>query len=404
VSETPPSRSAGESSIDEKGTSRSRVTSNRSLLIIILVVTLVYRATNNMLQTSVPLFAKYALGLNDFSVSVVVAISNVAALLGLVYFGFTRVRLRRTILFALVVVSCSIPLLLVIHDAASLTLLYSFIMFSTSAVLALLTTAVVVIALPGGSEKNILLYMATLSLGLVVGPILQGFLLAVSNQNLTYSMVLFVPPMLAGTALFYLVRLNDTEEVGEKFRIRVVRNSKYWVGVLANESYSFPYTAIIVFGGIFARSEVGASYAEVEILLTVLFVTSLGARLFLLRMRRWKYPLMISSLIFSGLGLLVIYFSSSMAVALMGFVLLGYSHGISYPVATSYIATAVAGEDLAAANMMSQLIDGTVLLGATPIIGAVAEAFSLRTSFLFSLLPTLAIGSAFILLSKRRNT
>jgi len=377
--------------------------SERTKLAIVLLITLFYRATSNMLQTSVPLYAKYVLHESDFIVSVIVAFAQVAVIVSLLYLGYSSIGVGKSIFVSLLFTSLCIPLFIVTQNVLSLTLVNFFVNFWIGTLMPLLLTTVVLISSPRASDRNLAIFSATLSFGLVLSPIYQGALLAVTNNDLVSSMLFFAPLMAAATALFILLMRSEAslKAVRGKFEVIFVRNSLYWMGILAYESFNFPFIAILTFGGIFSKRNFGASYSTIEVIFTAFFLTSLLVRLLLVRLSAMNEPVMLLSFAVMAVALPLAAFSSNLSEFALSIILLGYAHAAAYPVATRYIAKAVQSEGLFAAYTVASIIDAGVYLLATPILGLAAQFLGLSDMFLMNEVPVFAIGIAYILIMRR---
>jgi DHA1 family multidrug resistance protein-like MFS transporter len=377
--------------------------SGRTKLVIVLLITLSYRATSNMLQTSVPLYAKYVLHESDFIVSMIVAIAQVAVIASLLYLGYSHIGVGKSIFASLLFTSLCIPLFIITQNVLSLTVVTLFANFWIGTLMPLLLTTVVLISSPGSIDRNLAIFSATLSFSLVLSPIYQGALLAATNNDLVSSMLFFAPLMAAATALFILLMRSGTslKAVRGKFELVFVRSSLYWMGILAYESFNFPFIAILTFGGIFAKRNFGASYSTIEAIFTAFFLTSLLVRLLLVRLSTIDEPVMLLSFAAMAVALPLTAFSSNLSEFALSFVLLGYSHAAGYPVAARYIAKAVTNEGLMAAYTVASLIDASVIIFATPIIGIVAQLLGLSDMFLMIEVPVFAIGITYALIMRR---
>jgi MFS family permease len=376
--------------------------SGRAKIAIVLLVTLVYRATSNMLQTSVPLYAKYVLHASDFTVSLIVAIADVAAILSLLYLGYSSIRVGKTIFLSLALTSICLPLFLVTSNILSLALVNLFVTFCIGTLSPLLLTAIVLVDAPGTHARNLTIFSAVLSLSLVLSPIYQSVLLAATNENLISSMLFFAPLVGAAAALFFVMRSDDRLSVARgKFEVVFVKDLSYWAGILAYESFSLPFIAILTFGGIFAKNSFGASYGAIEALFTVFFLTSLIVRVLLVKFSSTNELVMALSFSVMVIGLFLVGFSSSMWMLAFGLVLLGYSHGVAYPIGARHIADAVPREKLVAAFTVCTLIDDSISLVATPALGLIAQFFGLSLLFLAIEAPSIVIGAAYILIMRR---
>ena len=372
----------------------------RAKILIILLVTLIFRATSNMLQTSIPLYAKYVLHASAFTVSLIAMLVNIAAFFSLLFFGFRSVAIGKAIFLSLIMV-CVFPLLyLVTYDEFTFTFISSIVAFWIGSLLPLLLATIAVTSGPQKRERELTIFAATLSLGLVLGPIYQGTLLSMTADNLVYSMLLFVPLVAVAAVFFSLVRLDENLKIAGNFDLGFTKRASYWVGILALESFNMPFIAVVTFGGIFARSNFGASYADIEFLFTGFFLTSFLVRLLLIRLTLSRYAVMMGSFVSTMLGLAIVYGSSTLGEVGLGFLLLGYSHGASYPIATNQIANSAPKEKLVAAFTVSSLIDNIVYSLGTPIVGIIAQYLGLNAVFIWVEMPVAAIAVAYLLLSK----
>ncbi|MHB2036320.1 MAG: MFS transporter, partial [Nitrososphaerales archaeon] len=85
---------------------------------------------------------------------------------------------------------------------------------------------------------------------------------------------------------------------------------------------------------------------------------------------------------------------------LIGLVLLGYSHGVTYPIASTIISTSVQREKLLQANSIYSLIDSVDYLIAAPILGALSDLITVRSTILFTELPVFVTLLGFLAMSR----
>ena len=376
--------------------------SRRAKIAIVLLITLVYRATSNMLQTSVPLYAKYVLHASDFTVSLIVGIADIGAIMSLLYSGYSSIRVGKTIFLSLALMSVCLPLFLVTANILSLTLVNLFVTFCIGTISPLLWTAVVLVDAPGTHARNLTIFSAVLSLSLVVSPIYQSVLLAATNENLIFSMLFFAPLVAAAAALFSVMRLDDRLSVARgRLELVFVKDLSYWARILAYESFSLPFIAVLMFGGIFAKNSFGASYGAIEALFTVFFLTSLIVRVSLVKFRSTYERVMTLSFSLTIFGLIFVWSSSSVLMLGLALVLLGCSHGVAYPIGARHIADVVPREKLITAFTVCTLIDDSISLVATPALGLIAQLFGLSLLFLAIVFPSIVIAAAYMLIMRR---
>jgi hypothetical protein len=273
-----------------------------------------------------------------------------------------------------------------------------FVNFWIGTLLPLLLTTVVLISSPEVCDRNLTIFSAVLSLSLVLSPIYQGLLLTATNGNLAISMFLFAPLTGGATILFALLMRSEKtlKTAREKFQLIFTQNPMYWIGILAYESFNFPFIAILTFGGIFARRNFGASYSMIEALFTAFFLTSLIVRLLLVRVSTLNDAVMLASFLVMAVALPLVALSSNLWEFALSLVLFGYSHAAAYPVAWRYIARAVSNQALIAAYTVASLIDASVYMIGTPLLGLAAQYYGLSGMFLIIEVPVFAIGIAYI--------
>jgi len=376
--------------------------SGRAKIAIVLLVTLVYRATSNMLQTSVPLYAKYVLHTSDLTVSLIVGMANLATILSLLYLSYSTRPVGKLIFLSLAAVSISLPLFLVTSNVLSLTLVNLLVTFCLGILSSLLLTAIVLVDDPGSHARNLTISYAVLSLSLVFSPIYQSGLLVATNDALIFSMFSFAPLVWVAAALFFIMRSDNQLSVARgKFEVVFARDPAYWAGILAYESFNLPFIAILTFGGIFAKNTFGASYGAIEALFAVFFLTSFIVRVLLVKVPSTNERITVISCSLMVVGLLLAGFSSSIWMLAFALVMLGYSHGVSFPIGARQIADAVPREKLVAAFTVCLLIDNSLSLVATPALGFIAQFFGLSLMFLAIEAPTILIEATYLLIMRR---
>ena len=373
--------------------------STHKKMVIILLATFAYRATSNMLQTSVPLYA-YSLNSSDFVVSLIVSISSLTSLISLLYFGLRKVNLGKGIQICLVMTAVSMPLFLLTNNQILLGSVYGFVSFWTGALAMLLLTSAALVGDYKSSSNNIAIFTSMLSLSLALGPLIQSGILAATGDNLVYSIVLFGP--LVGLAAFFSSSLKfENSKARGKFEIGFAPTRSFWAGVMVNESMTFPFLLVVTFGGIFAENHFQISYGQIEELFGAFFLVSFFARFFLVRkMIVSRRVLIWSSFLAMFVSLVTMFVSTNMPEFLIGLVLLGYSHGVVYPTASTMVSTSVQREKLLQANSIYSLIDSVDYLIAAPILGVLSDIITVRSTMLFTELPVLVTLVGFLVMSR----
>jgi DHA1 family multidrug resistance protein-like MFS transporter len=375
--------------------------SNRSKLLLLLVTALAYRATTNMLQTSLPLYIKYHTDASNLDVSLVMAAAAASSFAAIAYFGLKHTAIKKAVVVGLIALTIGTSFYIVSQGILEATAVSVFT-YIGAGVQPLLLTSVVLTSNPARRERNISVFAAMLSLSLILGPLYQSIMLRASNDNLSVSMVSFAPLAALALILFSSVKFEDSAIIGEKLDLSFLKNRVYVLGILADVIYSIPFSAVITFGGILAKQSFDANYTIIELLFSAYFGASLVTRLVSLKIRS-KFYSVVMALIVTLLGLTVMGLSTNFSELALSFVLLGVPHGVAYSAGASYIASAVPRKSLAAANLVSSFLFGAVSFGILPVLGVLAQFTGLRESFLFIEAPVALIGVAFVTLFVSRN-
>jgi DHA1 family multidrug resistance protein-like MFS transporter len=374
-------------------------------LAILLFATMCFRATSNMLQTTVPLYLRYELQSSEFVVSLVVAIAGIFSIMSLLYTTLTSVNVFKVLLASLWMIAIALPVFLIDTNLISFGITTLFLYFWTGSVPPLLLTAVMFISSVRTQQRNIILLTAGLSLSLVTGPIVQAAVLQIFQSNLSYSIAFFSIPLILSAAMLSLTHVDTRTAAKRAFSFSLMKNRTYLRGIVTNEIYSVPFVALLTFGGILARNDFNVDYGGVEFLFAIFFSASLVARLQLLRFSSQKHMFVYAIIALTAAGIVLLYFSTIIVELGIAFVFLGYSHGLSYPVSASYIAESLPKEKLASGNSLAALISQLVSFGSLPLLGVIVGVQGLKFMFATLLLPValLSIGYLAVLRTRKES-
>ena len=339
-------------------------------IVALLLITVIFRATSNMVQTSVPLFASYVLHGSNFLVSIIAAVSTVSGFLAYSYAGFKVRNLKRAASFGLIFLLGSLCLLIFLSNFVTLALVASTLSIAIGGLSVTLLTLSALGSDASHRERNVKLFTAALSLGLLFGPLWQALMLFLTGSNLVYSMILFAPLVLvAFLFLPWIKESTNSRQTRIGLDLGFVRNPLFISGVLADLSFTVPLTIILTFGGIYAKDNFGASFLGIQLLFSVFFFTSFLARMVYVRVSPGKSGALISSIIVTIAGLLIMYFASNFSEILLAGIILGYAHGIYFPVSINYIADGVPSQRLASALSVMSIAGDSTSAVALPLVG-----------------------------------
>ncbi|MEM3656436.1 MAG: MFS transporter [Thermoprotei archaeon] len=374
---------------------RTSIGSLTKTLTVLLAVTFLYRATTNMYQTSIPLDARYILGVSEITVSYITTIAMIVSFASIVLTSLVIKVIKRIVLLGFSLMLVGTLLLLWASDVYSLTAVATLINFGSGPIQPLLLTTSVLISTEANRFKTISLYTSALSLSLIAGPLYQAAMLQASKGDLLVSILAFAPLIALALTLFTRVPVNEKVNSDSRLDLSFLKDKGYLMGLAANGTYSFPFVALVTFGGIYAKTLFNATYTRVELLFAVFFIVSFLTRITMGRLGGSRITLMETSIAATISGLALLYYSPSYQLLLAAFALLGYPHGATYPVSASYIADSVPNHRLAVANFVSSFIFGVTTIVAVPLIGAAEQLLGLREGFLLLEAPVIAIAALF---------
>ena len=312
-----------------------------ALLALTLVLsTMLIRASSNVISTTLPILAKYYLGFSNLLVGVLSAIFTVATFVGSAF--LVRYSSRVVLVTTLLVYSLSLALLSVVSS------LSVWIVTGISGV----TLGVIMpnlITISGKAEDRrtrerlLNIYALSLSIGLVVGPLIEARLipfLGVRGVFLAFALAPLVAiPLLRGAS------------VSSGSGRTTVRTPALTVAILNIASYELVFSFLLTFGGIFMRESFGSSPPEIEIGFSLFFLASLLTRLILSisPVERVSRGVLLS-LLLTMTGVVVMIVSRSLVDFMISLTILGIPHGITMPMSTVVITRGIPPEMRNVAN------------------------------------------------------
>ena len=160
-------------------------------LIMLLSVTFTMRSSTNMLMTVVPVFTKYVINADVFFVGLTATLYGIGAMASNIFVN-GRISVDKTprVVFAfLVVMTLGIFFYIFSTNIYEVFILSAVTGLSMGVVQPLLMTITNAIAPPGKRDRYIAAYTASLSLSLIFGVILEGFV--ISSIDVRYAFVIF---------------------------------------------------------------------------------------------------------------------------------------------------------------------------------------------------------------------
>lgn len=421
---------------------RDRLRRARAVLgpgvVSLLVVTFLARGSQNMAGTTAPLLGRSVLHLgvatigDDTAVAAVVQVATMALVA-------SRVPPRR----ALAALGAGVALL-----GAGVALL------AASSGGGLFLTALVAGGVGGGltfpslmtaigragserRDQRLAFYALALGASLVAGPLAEAAVLDAASGSLRVAFVAFLP--LLGTALLVVGRrarrgarpagdrglrasassgLGPEEPVvgalalGEEARVpapgtapaprsarevRLLRIGGYRVALVVLLLYQIPFVALVTFGGLLGHEAYGLNSTGVQLSFAVFFAVSFAIRLAVARRPRVEHKVRAFRVAAacSAAGLVVLGLGRGVPVLLVGMVLLGIPHALTYPLAIALVAEETPAFALGRANAELQASVGVATIVLPSLIGLLVHATGFRTAFALLAAPVAAFGALF---------
>ncbi|WP_086033901.1 MFS transporter [Desulfurella amilsii] len=299
------------------------------IVLIILSMTFALRASNNMLFTMVPLLGKYDLGFNT------VQIGFLSALFGVFPFlvsAFLNAKLKSLARKKFFIFSAFLYFLSFVmfyfSNKINIWFLVSIVGFSLGALMPNIITAAGLCEDKAKRERIIAIYTITLSTSLIIGPIIESFLLKIVNLRESFLIFSFFP-FIAFVFSFFIQFPNESEDSDEK--VSVIKNPYFLSAILSILIYNIPFAALIAFGGIYAKDMFGLDLSTINLYFSLFFSASFLGRLYLVVKPPNKiFHDMIISGILTIVGVFLMIISNSALVFAISLFILGFPHGFTF--------------------------------------------------------------------------
>jgi MFS family permease len=350
------------------------------LVLIILAFTFMARASNNMIQTTVPLMAEEYFNASNAEVGL---LGSVISAFSFISTAFVNARLsseRRRIMFELSTVLYFITFLI-----------YPFInyigLWITSAAVGYLLGVIMpniatASSIVGRSqevrERVIALYTFALSLSLTIGPVIESVILR--YFSLRYVFLFFSAFSAVMIPLSFKIPFpSETHSINHLKLSSVWSRAGFRVAVYNNAMYSLPFAMLTAFGGIYAIRYFGVSNSTVYLLFAAFFTTSFLTRLYMsMRSIRDVGKASMSMAILTIIGVMLITTSPNVYAYAVALALLGIPHGLTYPLSLIVISRDSRDDERNVLNSAFSSIMTIIGVLSPMLLGAAADLMGLR--------------------------
>ncbi len=418
----------------------------------LVAVTVLGRSAQNIGQTTYPLEARQLFGISDGLLGTIVAVAGIAGVVTAATVG-ARVTVSNSLVMMTAGQSMTLAafVLLALPQAGVPGLWMGIVLLGTGGGLVFPATMT---AVGGGAKGNparpMAVYALALSVGLVVGPLLESGTLHLLSQSLreTFAALLPIPaaataiaaagaftlgrqrqPLVTMTALELpptdpalgpptaTVPLVARTTIGAPRGIRGAREARetgrrppllripaYRLSLATLLTYQAPFAAIVTFGGLLARRVDGASPAGVELGFAAFFTVSFVVRALVVRTSPIHHVrlALISSVVATAGGIALLALGHGFVIFTLAMAVLGAPHGLTFPLAAGKLAEGVSPADLGRANARLMATTNSASVAVPLVFGLLAGIIGYRSTFLLIEVPVALFASALILELARR--
>ncbi len=300
-------------------------------VIIIILITFMVRASNNMMMTTISLFSKYDLHFGQVEVGLTESLMALATFIttGLINSHLGTVPRR----YLFIGSNIGFTLVLGIMQFSNFITVWIFIAvagLAFGAIMPNIITSAGLIEDKKSREKVLGIYTLALSVSLIAGPAFESYIL--EFEPLRYIFLFFVPFGIVASILSPFLKFPDSKSEIKKKKIRVFNEPGFRVAIYAILAYNIIFALIITFGGIYAKSVLKLSLSDVTLLFTGFFIVSFSSRLFISYRapeNLWHY--LGTAIVITLTGIIFLFFGVNDIVYIIAYLLLGIPHGVTYP-------------------------------------------------------------------------
>ncbi|MEM0133516.1 MFS transporter [Acidiplasma sp.] len=300
-------------------------------IFIIVLLTLAVRASNNMMMTTISLFAKYDLYFNQLEVGLTESVMALATFITTAIINTHLSAFPRRVLF--IASNITFTIILAVMEFSNNISVWIFIFVAGFALGAIMPNIITFAGSSGDKkvrERILGIYTLALSVSLIAGPAYESYIL--NFEPLRYIFLYFVPFGIVASVFSFFIKFPDENIEKNHKKINVFGEPGFKVAVYAILAYNIVFALLITFGGIYAKSVLGFSYSQVTLLFTGFFIISFSSRLFYsikTPENLWHYIAI--AMLVTLTGIIAIFFSKFAIIYIIAYLMLGIPHGVTYP-------------------------------------------------------------------------
>lgn len=360
----------------------SRSSFKEQTRIILVAITLAFfiRMTNNMVNTTAPILAKYTYTLNSTDVGLTGTVIYLATLISTAFVNPRLQGLAKKRVFIISMFATSISLIgLYFQDVVLFWLFLSVFGFFTGFLFTNILTSISTNVEGVSRERGLAAYSMALSLSLLIGPVIERFSLPIVGYYGIF--IEFLPMMFIASVLSFKIR---APEITEKRDVRgAVNTPGFLASIISITSYNVPFAAFTVFMDIYTKEKFGVSSSFAFYVFIFFFGASLLTRIYMqIRpFRHLRIPLTFFISI-TVVTFLVIGFVNNIYLYFALIAIMGIPHGGIFPISTILISRGTPRERLNAANSYFTSFNNILFLAVPPLFGYLSGEIGFTISFI----------------------
>ena len=368
-------------------------------LLLLFLLTFFWRATTNAYSTMLPLIAKYDFA---FSPSLIMYLGGIGGIGSFITSFFINQRIKKVRPYFIFSIALLLLVVALVPFYNRLNVWFFILLegVATGATSPLIISSAGTVEDPRERERAIAFYSLALSTSLAVAPFISSSFLIITREELRLSLAMFSGLVSISLASAFFMRLSGRNEAGFKSS-GIIRRPYFWKAISANTIYTFPFVAITYYGAILAREAFKVSYSISVLMYSAFFITSFITRLYLTvrPVRSIDLSVTIGSIL-TLVGLFLVGTHMSLFLFLLGYAVLGFPHGLFWPVALIILRRSYKDEEIYAANSYYISVNNIIWLLTPFISGIIASFVGISLTFIASMVPTIAVYAFYVYLTK----
>ncbi|MGC8584585.1 MAG: MFS transporter [Thermoplasmata archaeon] len=329
------------------------------LIITIVTSTVSMRTVNNMFVTTLPLFGKYILNFSSAEVGILSSISFITTLFSTSMLNpRLNARVRRISYITSSFLIMLVLLMVYYSDFLTVWIFSVLAGFLYGLITPNIITSASLVDDRELAERLLAIYSLSLSMSLVLGPLLETYLLNYYDYRSIF--LLFIP--LAAPLFIFSFATKFPDEGNERFSFREINRKVLFAAVINVMIYNIPFSIITVYASIYTMEVLHVSRWLSYFVYVPFFMVSFFTRLVMaIRPIRDLRFTITSSSILTAIGILLLSFPVNIYFVFISMSLLGIPHGTIFPISTIMISR---GTDVRERNSVNSyfLAFGNILM------------------------------------------